>query len=582
MRIRTLLIRPGLALCALAMLFACADENPVNPPPQQLPVADMVLINGNVITVDPSLGQQQAVAISGHLIQAVGSTAEIERRIAAETTVIDLAGRTVIPGLIEGHGHFLSLGRARQILDLSTASSYQEILNQVGAAVDAAEPGEWIFGRGWHQDKWQDEPTPAVDGVPTNASLSALSPDNPVFLGHASGHASFANEAALAASGITDATEDPPGGTLVRDAQGHLTGLLRETAQRLVEKTVDAEQAKLSDAQRRAELLERIQLAGEAALKYGVTSFQDAGADVAEMEMLRDVAAEGGLPIRLYVMARDTNEALERKLADLYQPYQDNSFLTIRSIKKQIDGALGAHGAWLLEPYVDLPETSGLILEPVEEIEATARLAVALGYQVNTHAIGTRANREVLDLYERIWRELEVDGADRRWRVEHAQHIHPDDIPRFGQLGVIASVQGVHCTSDGPWMPSRLGAQRTEATSYRWRDLLDSGAVVNNGTDVPVESIDPFASLVASVARVMNNGEAFYPEQGMTRGEALYSYTMANAYAAFEEDVKGSLTPGKLADLVVIDQDFLTAPLDAIRNTEVAYTIIGGEIRYQQ
>ena len=574
-RMRTLLV----GIAALFVVQACGDSSTRQQ--SSTPHADLVLINGQVVTVDVELGTQQAVAVSGHKVSAVGTTREIRDWIGDQTQVIDLNGRTVIPGLIEGHGHFLSLGRAQQILDLSTAQGYQAILNQVAAAVDAAEPGEWIFGRGWHQDKWQDSPSPQVEGVPTHQSLSVLSPDNPVLLGHASGHAAFVNAAALRAAGLDEHTEDPPGGTLVRDESGALTGLLRETAQRMVEQAVALEQAKLSEEARRGILMEQVALAGAVALQHGVTSFQDAGASLQELAFLKQVADTDGLPIRLYVMAKDDNETLAASLADYYLPYTDNTFLTVRSIKKQIDGALGAHGAWLIEPYIDLPDTAGLVLEPVAEVEATARLAVALGFQVNTHAIGTMANREVLNIYERIWQEQSLTGAELRWRIEHAQHIHPDDIPRFGALGVIASVQGVHCTSDGPWIPSRLGEVRTEATSYRWRDLLDTGAVINNGTDVPVEAIDPFASLIASFTRVMNNGETFYPEQAMTREEALYSYTMANAYAAFEEDHKGSITPGKLADLVVIDHNPLTAAITEIEATQVHYTIVGGEIRYR-
>ncbi|MGK0223651.1 MAG: putative amidohydrolase YtcJ, partial [Limisphaerales bacterium] len=306
---------------------------------------------------------------------------------------------------------------------------------------------------------------PSVEGVPTHHSLSKISPNNPVLLGHAS---------------------------------GELSGLLRETAQRLVEQVIANEENKLSPEARRAQLLARVQLAGEAALRYGVTSFQDAGADFDTLDFFGEVAANKGLPVRLYVMARDSNTNLAAHLDDHYRPLVDNEFLTVRSIKRQIDGALGSHGAWLLEPYEDLTGTSGLVLETIAEIEETARLAIAAGYQVNTHAIGTRANREVLDLYERVWSSSEVAGQALRWRIEHAQHIHADDIPRFAQLGVIASIQGVHATSDGPWIASRLGEERTEQTSYRWRDLLDSGAMVNNGTDVPVESIDPFTLIYAS------------------------------------------------------------------------------------
>lgn len=546
-----------------------------------MPSADLVLLGGKVITVDATLGLQQAVAVSGHTIIAVGRDEDVRGYIGEQTLVMELQGQTIIPGLIEGHGHFLGLGRAQQVLDLSSADSYTQVLARVGAAVDRAKPGAWIFGMGWHQDKWQDSPQPSVDGVPTNTSLSALSPNNPVLLNHASGHAVFANAAALKAAAITKVTADPAGGTLVRGTDGELTGLLRETAQGLVMQAVLAEQALLSPAERKAHVLEQVDLAARAALRHGITSFHDAGASFSTIDLFRELSANNQLPVRLYVMAKDTPENIEANLKAYFLPFADNSFLTVRSIKQQIDGALGAHGAWLLEPYVDMPESSGLVLEAVADIEANARLALELGYQVNTHAIGTRANREVLDLYERIWVEQKASGSDLRWRIEHAQHIHADDLPRFSNLGVIASVQGVHCTSDGPWIASRLGARRTAQTSYRWRDLLDSGARISNGTDAPVESVNPFASLAASHTRTMSNGEKFHPAQAMTREEALYSYTLGNAYAAFEEDVKGSITPGKLADLVILSADYLMIPAADIANLKALYTIVGGEIRYQ-
>ena len=565
-------------LCALLsvvwVLAACAPSESKQP-------ADLVLRGGKVITVDQALGEQEAIAIIGHEITAVGSNDEIEGFIGADTEVIDLQGATVIPGLIEGHGHYLGLGRSKQILDLSSAESFADIVTQVGVAVDRAEPGEWIYGRGWHQEKWLEVVEPSVEGVPTHHSLSAISPDNPVLLGHASGHAAFANGRALAIAGIDANTQDPPGGTIVKDRDGEPTGLLRETAQRLVQAHAARAQAAMGDEAYRAMLLEQVQLAGEEALRYGVTSFHDAGADFRTIDFLRAQEEIHGLPIRLYVMLRVPAQEMQGRLGDYLMPLEGNDFLTVRSIKKQIDGALGAHGAWLLEPYVDLPETAGLVLETVEEVTRTAELAVAAGFQVNTHAIGTRANREVLDIYEAVWQAAKVDGKELRWRMEHAQHIHVDDIPRFAELGVIASVQGVHCTSDGPWISTRLGAARTESTSYRWRDLLDSGAIINNGTDAPVESLNPFASLYSSVYRVMSDGQAFFPEQGMTREEALYSYTMGNAIAAFEEARKGSITPGKFADLAVLDRDILTVPAEQMADTQVLYTLVGGEVRYQ-
>ena len=552
------------------------ETNPVDP-------ADLVLRGGKIATVDPELGEAEALAVSGYTISAVGSNEEIAVYVGPETEVIELEGRLAIPGFIEGHGHYLSLGRAKQILDLRDAANWDEVVNQVAVAADQAEPGEWIFGRGWHQDKWDRVPEDAVDGVPRNDSLSAVSPDNPVLLGHASGHAAFANDAALAAAGIDEETSDPPGGTIVRTPEGEATGLLRETAQRLVDDAVEKYNERLTDEQQEALMRSRVQLAGEEALRHGVTSFHDAGSDFATIDFFKRLEDEGILPVRLYVMVRrESNDDMAEKLASYRMVADGNDFLTVRSIKRQIDGALGAHGAWLLEPYDDLASSSGLVLEPVEEIERTAEIAVEQGFQVNTHAIGTRANRETLDLYERVWNQAEVDGAPLRWRIEHAQHIHPDDVPRFGALGVIAAMQGIHCTSDGPWIPTRLGEERAGITSYPWRDLIESGAIVTNGTDVPVEPIDAIASYYASVSRMTVENERFFPEHVMTREEALTSYTVNNAIAAFEEEIKGSLTPGKLADIVVLSQNILTVAEEDIPNTEVDMTVVGGEIRYQR
>ncbi len=573
----------ALSLACLIFLVGCSPESPPDSSPTQLAVADLVLRGGKVATVDPAMGEAQAIAVSGARILAVGSNQEIGAYIGDGTDVVELDGRFVMPGFIEGHGHFMSLGRARQILDLNDVRNWDEVVNRVAVAVDQAEPGDWIFGRGWHQDKWDSVPEDAVEGVPVNTTLNQVAPDNPVLLGHASGHAAFANDAALAAAGVGDDTPDPDGGTIVRDAEGRATGLLRETAQRLLDDAVAAYEARLTPEETDQLLRQRVFLAGQEALAHGVTSFHDAGSSFETIDFFRKLEAEGALPIRLYVMVRgQTNQEMDERLPAYRMPAEGNDFLTVRSIKRQIDGALGAHGAWLLEPYVDLDDTSGLVLEPVEDIERTAEIAVKHGFQVNTHAIGDRANRETLDIYQRVFQRAGVDGRALRWRIEHAQHIDPADVPRFGQLGVIAAMQGVHCTSDGPWVATRLGEERARRTSYPWRDLMDSGAVIGNGTDVPVEPIDAIASFYASVSRMTRNGTRFHPEQAMTRQEALRSYTINNAIAAFEEDIKGSLTPGKLADMVVLSQDLLTVEEARIPDTRVEMTIIGGAIAYRR
>lgn len=555
-----------------ALLAGCERPQP----------ADLVLRNGKIVTVDPQRPEAEAVAISGYTIVAVGSNRQISRYIGPETQVIDLQGKLAVPGFIEGHGHFMGLGRSKMILDLSRATSWQEIVEMVRQAAQRARPGEWILGRGWHQEKWTSVPTPNVDGVPLHHELSRASPNNPVSLTHASGHASFVNARALQLAGITRSTGNPPGGEIVRDAQGNPTGLLRETAQRLVSRLIQRAEESLSAAEREARNREMVRLAGEEALSKGITSFHDAGSSFATIDFFRKLEQEGALPVRLYVMVRgESEQSLQENLPKYRMVAEGNDFLTVRSVKQQIDGALGSHGAWLLEPYEDLPTSTGLVLEPVEQIERVARIAIRFGFQVNTHAIGDRANREVLNLYERVFKD-HPEATDLRWRIEHAQHVHPDDVPRFARLGVIASMQGIHCTSDGPWVPKRLGEERARTESYLWRSLIDAGATVINGTDVPVEDINPIASFYASVTRRMANGERFYPEQRMTREEALKSYTINNAYAAFEENLKGSITPGKFADIVVLSNDIMTVPEDEIPTAEVVYTIVGGEIRYRK
>ena len=568
----------AIVLAALAGT-ACGPQPATKAPAPEF--ADLVLRGGKVVTVDPALGEVQAIAINGYRIAAVGDDEAIAARTGPNTDVIELRGRLALPGFIEGHGHFLGLGRALQILDLAGAASWDAIVEQVAVAVDGAEVGTWIFGRGWHQEKWLEPPQPNVEGTPLNDGLNAVAPDNPVYLGHASGHAAFANDAALAAAGIDDRTPDPAGGTIVRAANGKATGLLRENAQDLIEAAIAQQEAGLSPEESEAIQRQRAQLAGEQALRFGVTSFQDAGASFADIDLLRRLEDEDALKVRLYVMVRsEDNATLAERLADYRMIADGNDFLTVRAIKRQIDGALGAHGAWLLAPYADLPDSVGLVLEPLEDIEQAARIALQHGFQVNTHAIGDRANREVLDLYERLWSQSGVAGHDLRWRIEHAQHIDPDDIPRFGTLGVIAAVQGVHAASDGPWIPTRLAEERAERTSYRWRELLDAGAILNNGTDAPVESIDPIASFHASVSRRMSNGKPFFPGQAMTRMEAIRSYTLDNAYSAFEDEVKGSLTPGKYADIVVLSEHILTVEESKIPNAKVDYTIVGGQVRH--
>ncbi|MFQ5528349.1 MAG: amidohydrolase [Thermoanaerobaculia bacterium] len=575
-RTRTLIRLSSPIGLALILASGCAA------PERSGQKADLVLRGGVVSTVDGANSDAQAVAIRSAWIAAVGSDEDIEPWVGPETQVIELAGRRAVPGFIEGHGHFLSLGVSQTILDLNRARTWDEIVAMVAEAASTAEAGEWISGRGWHQEKWDEPPSPAVDGSPVHHSLSAVSPDNPVLLGHASGHAAFANAKAMELAGLTRDSENPPGGELVRDSAGELTGLLRETAQRAVGRARAASREGRSAEEVEAEARRFVELAGKDALSKGVTSFHDAGTPFEDIDFFKKLEAEGELPIRLYVMVRrESNQVMDERLPGYRMEAEGNDYLAVRSIKRQIDGALGAHGAWLLEPYTDMPESRGLVLEPEDEIRGTAEVAIKHEFQVNTHAIGDRANRRVLDIYEEVF-EANGNPADLRWRIEHAQHLSPAEVPRFAELGVIASMQGVHCTSDGPWVPDRIGDQRAEEGAYVWRTLIENEVVINNGTDAPVEDIDPIASFYSTVSRRMNNGDVFYPDQRMTRDEALRSYTLNGAYAAFEEDLKGSIEVGKLADIVVLSDDIMTIPEDKIPEARADVTIVGGEVRFER
>ncbi len=535
--------------------------------------ADLVLRNGVIVTVDDAMPSGEAVAILGDAILAVGSDVEISRHIGPRTEVIDLEGMLAIPGFIESHGHFLGVGDARMQLDLMHVANWDEIVAMVAGAVKDAPPGTLIRGRGWHQEKWDRPPPGNIEGLPTHHTLSAVSPNNPVILRHASGHAAFANAKAMEMAGITKDTRDPSGGQIVRDADGNPIGAFRETAQRLLGAAARA--ASPPDPRRLAEL------ASEEALSKGVTSFHDAGVGFETVDLYRRLAEDGKLGVRLYVMIREPNQRLAELLPNYRRIDQGANRLTVRAIKVSVDGALGPHGAWLLEPYADLPSSTGLNTSPMDALAETARLALQHGYQLCVHAIGDRANREVLNVYQSAF-EASPQAYDVRWRIEHAQHLHPDDIPRFAGLGVIASMQGVHATSDGPWVVARLGEKRAREGAYVWRSLWDSGAVIANGTDAPVEDVDPIASYYATVSRKMNDGRAFFPEQRLSRIEALQTYTSKAAYAAFEEEIKGTLTPGKLADITVLSKNILTIPEDEIPTAEVAYTIVGGTVMYRK
>ena len=544
----------------------------------QAPPADLVLTNGRIVTVDEGRPEAEAIAVSKDRIQALGTAAEIKPLIGPNTQVIDLQGRLAIPGFIESHGHFTGVGGAQLQLNLMNVESWDKIVAMVAEAVSRARPGEWIYGRGWHQEKWTSRPTVNVEGFPTHASLDKVSPNNPVLLVHASGHAAFANGKAMELSGIRRPTESPAGGEILRDANGDATGLLRERAQGLIKRGAGAPTP--TPEERAARARRELELASEESLAKGITTFEDAGSDLATIDLMKAMVDEGKLGVRLWVMVRQSNETIAPKLAQYRMIDYGNGHLTVRAIKKAIDGALGSRGAWLLAPYSDKPESSGLETTKIAEIEETAKLAMQNGYQLAVHAIGDRANRETLNIFERAFK-ANPGRKDLRWRVEHAQHISAADIPRFGRMGVIASMQGIHCTSDAPYVLERLGAARAQEGAYVWQKLMKTGAIVANGTDAPVEDVDPIASYYATVSRKLKDGKVFYPDQRMSRMEALKSYTTNGAYAAFEEENRGSLKPGKYADITVLSKDILKIPEDEIPTAKVVYTIVGGKVAYK-
>ena len=555
--------------------FAFACEKPMEP-------ADLVLLNGKILTVDEQQPEAEALAARGDTIVALGSSSEIRQYVGEETEVIDLEGYLAIPGFIEGHGHYYSLGASLMELELRYTNSWAEIVSLVAQAAREARPGEWIVGRGWHQDKWDRTPEPNIEGLPFHHQLSAVSPDNPVFLSHTSGHGVFVNAAAMEVAGITSRSVDPPGGEIVRDDKGDPVGMLRESAAQPARDALARYKAERSEDEIEIDMRQQVRLAAQNALENGITSFHDMGSTWEELDLLKVMAEEGNLPVRLYMAIQEPASEMKSRLDDYRIVGYGNNYLTIRCIgEKVLDGALGTHGGWLLEPYTDLPRSYGLNVTPVPEIRQSAELAISHDYQMAIQGIGDRAARELFNIYEKQFRE-HPEKKDLRWRIEHAQVTHPDDLPRYASLGVIPGIQGVFACSDGPWVTDRLGEKRTEERGYIFRSMVESGAVVMNGTDPPVEEIDPIASFHCSITRQLPDGSIFQPEQRMTRKQTLRSYTINNAYAAFEENFKGSLELGKLADVTVLSKDIMTVPEDEILETEIVYTIIGGKIKFKK
>jgi predicted amidohydrolase YtcJ len=530
-------------------------------------MADTVYLNGNIYTVDEQNPKASAMVIADDRFIFVGSDKTAQEYIGDQTTVFDLKGKTVLPGLIDAHAHYSGVGNRKMKLDAFWKTK-QDILDTVRQAVHSAEKGEWIEGRGWNQEVW-DPPD-----YPTRKDLDDIAPDHPIYLERTDGHAAWVNSKALKIAGITEETINPPGGEIIRDAAGVPTGVLVDTAKLTVfDKIPPFTEQKA---------LQALEMAQEEFFSHGLTGVHDAGSDLQTIERVKRLYDSGRLCIRLYVFMRIPDGSTT--LGDeFYAPGKQiglyNNSLTIRGIKISIDGTLGSHGALMIEGFSDRSDGYlGLQRVTRERLLAVAKRAHEAGFQVAVHAIGDAANRQALDVYEAVVKE--TPNNDYRHRIEHAQVVALEDIPRFKQLGVIPAMQAVHATSDKNMAEKRVGPERIKG-AYAWRKFLETGAVIPNGTDAPVEKVNPFHVLFASVARQSLDGKptgGWYPAEKMTREEALRSYTIWAAYAAFEENIKGSIREGKLADFIIIDRDYMRCDESEIKDISVLQTILGGNV----
>mgnify|MGYP001356402287 FL=1 len=534
--------------------------------------ADTLLVSGTIYTADDANTVVEAVVIEEGRFTFVGDLATAQSKAGKDHRHIALGNATAYPGFIESHGHLSSLGEAITNLDLNGVDSYQAIVGMVADAAAKASPGQVIKGRGWHQSKWSKEPNVTVDGFPTHRSLSEVSPNNPVFLGHANGHTALINQAAMDALNLNYNTPTPDGGVIVKNSKGDPTGILHENAIDLAYPLI---------ALSKETSMTAILAAQSHAFEWGITNFHDAGAGSTDIEAQLALDESKQLKLRVYTMISAQDVALtDHWLAQPPVIADDNSRLTIRSFKAVMDGALGSRTAWLHQPYTDDPGTSGVQTFDKGRLVDIMNRSNAHGWQINTHAIGDKANTVVLDAID----EASLTERDHRSRIEHSQHLVPSDIERFSALGVIASIQAIHMSSDRPWAIDRLGKERIETGAYVWRDLLNAGVHIANGTDVPVEPINPIANFYASVARKTLKGlpaSGYEIDQKLSREETLKSMTLWNAYAAFEETEVGSISVGKRADMTVTDQNLMTIDESEILATKPVMTIVGGEIVYR-
>jgi predicted amidohydrolase YtcJ len=551
-------------------LFTLTSISAPPPPPQ---TADIVFTNGNIYTVNERQPRAQAVAIRGDRIVFVGANAGAKRYQGRNTRVIDLRGATVLPGLADAHAHFIGVGQREMNLNLEGITNLEDFLAKVKARVDQAKPGEWVTGRGWIETFWK----PPV--FPTRWDLDKIAPNNPVFLTRADGHGAVANSAALKIGEVTKDTKDPFGGQILHDKQTREpVGMLLDTAQGLVSRHIpargdaDAEQAMM--------------LANKRSIELGWTQIHDAGGSYRDVDLFKKLYGEGRLKIRVYKAVYGPGDEAKRLLSEGPIIEAFGHRFNLRTIKVVSDGALGSRGAALLEPYSDAPDSKGFLRVKDEELMPMLKEALRKGIQVETHAIGDWANRFILNEYEKALQAVPLAQRkirNPRWRDEHSQIVNPADIPRFVRLGIIPSMQPSHAIGDLHFVPSRIGIARTKG-AYAWQSLIKTGAIIPGGSDAPVERGEPMIEFYAAVARKDIrgfSGEGWHPEEKVTREQALKMFTIWPAYAAFEENLRGSIQVGKLADFTILSADIMKIPEMDILKTRCVMTVIGGEIVYE-
>lgn len=559
-------VAPGVRAAAAALIgIACGSAPPAtDTPASPAGHAGMVLLGGDIMTMDPDRPQATAVVVRQGVIAFVGDDAGARRWIGPDTRVVTLAGRSVTPGLVDGHAHLHGLGTAMEGVALGPAASEREAASLAARAAIELPPGEWITGRDWDQNRWQ----PAA--FPTRASLDAVAPNRPVALRRVDGHALWVNGRALDLAGITADTPDPPGGRILRDDGGAPTGVLVDAAMDLVDRVMPP----VTDEAR----ARRIREAARVAVAAGLTGVHEMGIDDATVAVYRRLAAAGELPLRVHAYL-SYDPAMLDTLDERPKILDEGGRLTVRGIKLYADGALGSRGAALLAPYHDAPDNHGLVITPADELARAVSTAAATGWQLAIHAIGDRANRMVLDAFAAAIRAH--PGADLRFRVEHAQVVAPGDLPRFGALGVLASMQPTHATSDMPWAEQRVGPERIRG-AYAWRRILDTGGRIVGGSDFPVEEVAPRLGLYAAVTRQDARGQppgGWYPAQRLTLDEAVRAFTVEPAYAGFVEHRRGRIAAGMDADLTVFDRAL--AADATLLELGVDMTIVGGEVVHE-